>query len=60
MEGTTGNLCLSRREGESIVADLGNGERMIITIAECHNSRTRVRITAPLTIPIHRMELIEN
>lgn len=58
MEGISGHLILSRKQGESIVI----GDGIIITVVELRNrgrSVVRLGITAPKGVPVHRQEVYD-
>jgi len=51
-------LILSRKEGESIILNLPDGEQVRICLTQYNGDQTRVGIEAPLSIQILREELI--
>jgi carbon storage regulator len=50
-------LVLSRRPGESIVIDLGNGQRVTITHIDVKHDRARIGIEAPKEVTVDREEV---
>lgn len=50
-----GQLCLGRREGESIMI----GDHIEVKVAKRQNGRVRIVVRAPKNVPIHRREVWE-
>lgn len=50
-------LVLSRKNGESIVIDLGNGQVARITVVEIRGEKVRLGVVAPKETPVHREEV---
>ena len=50
-------LVLSRKEGESIILNLPNGESISITLSKYVGMQTKVSINAPKNVEVLRREL---
>jgi carbon storage regulator CsrA len=55
-----GFLALSRRMGEEIIIDLGEGKQVIVRLFHAHNNRARIGVKASKDIGIYRRELWED
>lgn len=53
-------LLLSRKEGESIILNLPNGDQVRICLTQYNGVQTKVGIDAPPNVQILREELIGN
>jgi len=52
-------LVLSRKAGEIIVIDLGNGKIIEISVQDIRGDKVRLGFVAPAEVPIHRQEVYE-
>jgi carbon storage regulator len=50
-------LVLSRKENESIVLTLPNGQEIVVTVVEIDRGKIRLGFEAPLDIKIFRTEI---
>jgi carbon storage regulator CsrA len=50
-------LTLTRKVGESIVCDLGDGRELVITLHELRRGQARIRVLAPPDVLVLREEL---
>ena len=51
-------LILTRRPGETLMIDLGNGQPPIaVTVLGVKGNQVRVGIVAPKDVPVHREEI---
>jgi carbon storage regulator CsrA len=49
-------LVLDRKENEKIIVEI-NGQKMIITVADCRKGGCKILFEAPKTFGIHRSEI---
>lgn len=50
-------LVLSRHRDESIVINGGTADEIVITVVDIRGDRVRLGISAPIEIPVHRLEV---
>jgi len=50
-------LVLSRHRDESIVINGGTADEIVITVVEIRGDKVRLGISAPIEIPVHRLEV---
>ena len=50
-------LNLTRRPGESIIVDIGNGELITIMVCGVDGNQVNIGVTAPKHIPVDREEV---
>jgi carbon storage regulator CsrA len=51
-------LVLTRKTGEEIRIDLGNGRELVVTLIEAKNGKARLGFSAPREVQISRAELL--
>lgn len=52
-------LILTRRVGETIIAGIGEGDMVKVTVLGVQGGQVRLGIDAPKDIPVHREEIWE-
>lgn len=52
-------LILTRRVGENLIIDLGDGAPIGVTVIGIKGNQVRIGIQAPKHIPVHRQEIYE-
>jgi len=50
-------LVLSRHRDESIVINGGTADEIVITVVDIRGDKVRLGISAPIEIPVHRLEV---
>lgn len=50
-------LILTRRQAETIVIDIGEGDTVEVTVLGVKGNQVRLGINAPKDIPVHREEI---
>jgi carbon storage regulator len=50
-------LILTRRVGEKLIIDLGNGTPIGVTVLGVKGNQVRIGVDAPKHIPVHREEI---
>ena len=50
-------LILSRRQGESVVMTLANGDLIEVTVLAMHSNQVRIGVDAPKTVTVDRQEI---
>lgn len=51
---TSGTVTVTRKPGEAVVVDLPDGQTIEIKLTEIRSTQVRLRVTAPLALPIRR------
>lgn len=51
-------LTVTRRQGERILCELGDGREIVITLHELRRGQARIRVLAPPDVLIVREELV--
>lgn len=52
-------LILTRRVGEKLIIDLGNGTPISVTVLGVKGNQVRIGVDAPKHIPVHREEIYQ-
>ena len=50
-------LVLSRHRDEAIVINGGTDDEIVITVVDIRGDKVRLGISAPIEIPVHRLEV---
>ena len=50
-------LILTRRIGEALMADIGEGDLVTVTVLDVRGGQVRLGIDAPQDVPVHREEI---
>lgn len=53
---TSGSLTVTRKPGEAVVVDLPDGQVIEIKLTEIRATQVRLKVTAPLSLPIRRTQ----
>lgn len=52
-------LILTRRPGETLIAEMPNGQTIELTILGIKGNQVRIGVEAPKDIPVHRKEIYD-